>query len=173
MSHWFRKVALLFRACVRSRLGWLLAAIHALWLDLGIRSMGPPSRAAANFLESVQGADWTLFAGRPFHFTYQSWVLKSVLLADLPSMLVASVGDLLLWPISFSRHVGRYEGSYISAGLLFAVATGQWLMVGCAIQKRFRSKGAHNVDRRLLSAVGCCFRKGFGWFCLGHTNPPN
>src|SRR5258708_40157522 len=68
MQHWFRQIATLFRECVRSRLGWLLAAIHALWLDLGIRTMGPPSRAAANFLDGLQGADWTLFAGRPFHF---------------------------------------------------------------------------------------------------------
>jgi len=101
---------------------------------------GPPSRAAANFLDSVQGADWTLFAGRPFHFTYQSWVLKSVLLADLPSMLVGSVGGLLLGPFSFIRHVGTYEDSYIGAGLLFVLATGQWLMTGCAIQRRFLSK---------------------------------
>src|ERR1700719_2937264 len=64
MQHWFRQIATLFRPCVRSRLGWLLAAIHALWLDLGVRTMGPPSRAAANFLDSLQGADWTLFAGR-------------------------------------------------------------------------------------------------------------
>ena len=133
-------VASLFRAGVRSRLGWLLAAIHASWFYLGIRSMGPPSRDAARFLDSVQGADWTLFAGRPFHFTYQSWVLKSVLLVDLPSMLVASVGDLLLWPVSVATHVGRYKGSYIGAGLLFVVATGQWLMVGCVAHKRLRSK---------------------------------
>jgi hypothetical protein len=144
MPHWFRRVAPLIQACVRSPLGWLLAALHTIWLGLGIRSMGPPSRTAASFLESVQGADWTLFAGRPFHFTYQSWVLKSVLLADLPSMLVASAGELLLWPMSFILHIGMYEGSYVSAGLLFVVATAQWLMVGCVIEKRLRSK-AHTT----------------------------
>ena len=118
MTHWLGKVAPPIARCLQSRLGWLLAVIQALWLDLGIRTMGPPSRAATNFLNSVQGADWTLFAGRPFHFTYQSWILKSVLLADLPSMLVASVGSLLLLPIPFIRDLGRYEGSYIDAGLL-------------------------------------------------------
>ena len=135
MTHWLGKVAPLIGRCLQSRLGWFLAVIHALWLDLGIRTMGPPSRAAANFLDSVQGADWTLFAGRPFHFTYQSWILKSVLLADLPSMLIASVGSLLLLPIPFIRH---------DAGLLFVVATAQWLIVGWAIQTRFRSK-AHTT----------------------------
>ena len=140
MPPWFAKIPPLFRACMRSRLGWFFAAIHALWFDLGIRSMGPPSRAAANFLDGVQGADWTFFAGRPFHFYYQSWVLKSVLLADLPSMLPASLGGILLWPISLIKHIGTYENSYIATGLLFVVATGQWLMMGCAIGQRFRSK---------------------------------
>lgn len=140
MQLWFRRIASAFRECARSRLGWILVAIHTMWLGLGIRSMGPPSRAVANLLDSLQGADWTLFAGRPFHFAYQSWVLKSVLLADLPAMLVASLIDLLLWPVSFVTHVGRYEASYIAAGLLFVVATGQWLVVGCAIERRFRTK---------------------------------
>jgi len=144
MTHWLGKVAPLIGRCLQSRLGWFLAVIHALWLDLGIRTMGPPSRAAANFLDGMQGADWTLFAGRPFHFTYQSWILKSVLLADLPSMLAASVGSLLLLPIPFIRHLGSYESSYIDAGLLFVVASGQWLIVGWAIQTRFRSK-AHTT----------------------------
>jgi hypothetical protein len=117
-----------------------LAAIHALWFYLGILSMGPPSRTAANFLDSMQGADWTMFAGRPFHFHYQSWILKSVLLADLPSMLVVSVGDLLLLPFWFTKHIGTYVRSYLGAALLFVVATGQWLVIGFFIQGRFRSK---------------------------------
>jgi hypothetical protein len=111
-----------------------------MWFAVGIRSMGPPSRGAANLLDSLQGADWTLLAGRPFHFTYQSWVLKSVLLADLPAMLVASLTDLLVWPVSFVTRVGRYEGSYIGAGLLFVMATGQWLIVGYELERRFRKK---------------------------------
>ena len=133
-------VVRLFRDSVKSRLGWALAAIHALWFYLGILSMGPPSRTAANFLDSVQGADWTMFAGRPFHFHYQSWILKSVLLADLPSMLVVSVGDLLLLPLWFTKHIDTYVGSYVGAVLLFVVATGQWLVIGFLFQRRFRSK---------------------------------
>jgi hypothetical protein len=117
-----------------------LAAIHALWFYLGILSMGSPSRTAAIFLDSVQGADWTMFAGRPFHFHYQSWVLKFLVLADLPSMHVASVGSLLIVPLKLTGHIDTYSGSYIGAGLLFVVATGQWLVVGFLIQKWFRSK---------------------------------
>jgi len=138
------RVVRLFREAARSRLGWALAATHALWFYLGILSMGPPSRNAANFLDSVQGADWTMFAGRPFHFYYQSWVLKSLVLADLPSMFVASVGSLLTAPLGLRRLIGTYTGSYVGAGLLFVVATGQWLVIGFLVQRQFRSKRRGN-----------------------------
>jgi hypothetical protein len=92
--------------------------------------MGPPSRAAADFLGGMQGADWTLFAGRPFHFVYQSWVLKILILADMLAMLVGSACGLLLWPLSIIKRIPIYEASYISAGMLFVLATGQWLVVG-------------------------------------------
>ncbi|HME36847.1 MAG TPA: hypothetical protein VKF84_16560 [Candidatus Sulfotelmatobacter sp.] len=130
----------LLRACAVSRLGWFLAIIHALCFYLGVRSMGPPSRAAAAFLDTFQGADWTFFAGRPFHYAYQSWVLKSVVWADMPAMLVEYVLGLLLLPFRAFVHVGTYEGSYISAAVLFVLATGQWLIIGCLLQKRFWPK---------------------------------
>jgi hypothetical protein len=126
--------------CARSRFGWLLATIHALWFYLGVRSMGPPSRAAADFLGGMQGADWTLFAGRPFHYVYQSWILKSLILVDMPAMLVGFACGLLLWPLSIIKPIPIYEASYISAGILFVLATGQWLIVGHLLQKRFRPK---------------------------------
>jgi len=78
-----------------------------------------------------------MFAGRPFHFHYQSWILKSVLLADLPSMLAVSVGGLLTVPPT--KHIDTYTRSYVGAGLLFVVATGQWLVI-FLVQRRFRSK---------------------------------
>ena len=55
-------------------------------------------------------------------------------------MLVASVGGLVVWPVSFGRYVGGYEGSYVEAASLFAVSTGQWLMVGYAVHNHFRLK---------------------------------
>lgn len=132
-----RRLASFIGASASSRVGWAFATIHALWFYVGVRSMGPPSRAAAAFLDSVQGADSTFFAGRPFHFVYQSWILKSVIVADMPSMLIQVACGLILWPLSFTMHVGTYEGSYISAGVLFVIASMQWLMVGHAFQQRF------------------------------------
>lgn len=124
-------------ACASSRVGWAFTTIHALWLYVGVLGMGNPSRGAAAFLDSLQGADWTVFAGRPFHFEYQSWILKSVILADMPSMLVQAICGLILWPVSSAMHVGTYEGSYISAGVLFVIASMQWLIVGHTLKRRF------------------------------------
>jgi hypothetical protein len=118
-------------------MGWAFVTIHAVWFYLGVRSMGPPSRTAAAFLDSTRGADWTFFAGRPFHYYYQSWILKSLLWADIPSALVQAACGVLLLPLSSVVHVGTYEGSYISACFLFAIASMQWLIVGYLLQKRF------------------------------------
>lgn len=137
-----RRASMFLRGCAASRLGWLLACAHAVWFYFGIQSMGPPSRAGADFLNSVQGADWTFFAGRPFHYEYQSWILKSLILADIPAMLVGSFFSLLLSPFWLLRHIGIYEGSYIGAAFLFVLATGQWLVVGYRLQKRYWKKSA-------------------------------
>jgi hypothetical protein len=102
--------------------------------------MGPPSRAAADLLVGMQGADWTLFAGRPFHYAYQSWILQSLVLVDMPAMLIESACGLLLWPVTLIKRIPIYEASYIGAGILFVLATGQWLIVGYLLQKRFRPK---------------------------------
>lgn len=97
--------------------------------------MGPPSRAAA-FLDSMYGADWTLFAGRPFHFEYQSWILKLVIMVDLPSMLVQAVAGLLLLPIWRFVHIGGYEASYVPAISLFVIGSLRWLFAGHLVQSR-------------------------------------
>jgi len=55
-------------------------------------------------------------------------------------MLVVSVGGLLSVPLSFTKHIDIYTGSNVDAGLLFVVATAQWLVVGFIVQRRFRSK---------------------------------
>lgn len=122
--------------CTFSRVGLTLVAIHAAWFYFGVRSMGTPSRRAAAFLDSLQGSDWTLFAGRPFHFYYQSWLLESLLLADMPAMLVQAMFGVLALPLRSIVRLGTYEASYINAGSLFVIASLQWLMIGYVIERR-------------------------------------
>ena len=104
--------------------------------------MGPPSRRAADFLDSLQGADWTLFAGRPFHYHYLSWVMQALILADMPSMLVAAALALLLSSLHLTPHLSTFVQSYVDAVVRFILATGQWLLIGRRLEGRFPSRSS-------------------------------
>ena len=121
-------------SCLRSRLAWLLAAIHASWFYLAVENMGPPSRGAANFLDGFAGADWTMFAGRAFHFTYESIYLKGLIAADLPAGLVGVPLGMIISPVLRIAQMGRFEESYVSAYILFILATFHWLVVGRLVE---------------------------------------
>jgi hypothetical protein len=96
--------------------------------------MGRPSPAVAKFLDSLEGADFAIFAGRPFHFYYEPWLVKALLLADLPSFLLAGVTAFLISPISQLFKVGSYPRSYVEATILLMFASVQWLIVGKTIE---------------------------------------
>jgi hypothetical protein len=133
-------IAGLIRSCTRSRLGWLLACVHAAWFFLAIANMSPPSHALADFLDKGGWSSSTIFAGRPFHFHYESTLLKSLILVDWPSMLVEFVLGLLAWPLLTTIHPSRFAASYFDAALLLLIATCQWLVVGNEGQTRLVSK---------------------------------
>jgi len=124
----------LIRSCMRSRLAWLLASIHGVWFFLAIANMSPPSRAFANFLDSMSWSDTTIFAGRPYHFTYESIWLKSLVVADLPAGLAAIPLSIVLSPVDRMGHFDTYTESYVVAGFFFVVATFQWLIIGRATE---------------------------------------
>ncbi len=128
----------------RSRLAWLLACLHAAWFLLSIADMSPPSPGFAAFLENGGGSSATIFAGRPFHFAYESIALKLLFLFDLPSELaIAAVGLLsipIAWPLEKMFHPTLYARSYFGASLVFLVATVQWLAVGNSLETWLASK---------------------------------
>jgi len=132
------------QASARSRLAWLLACLHAAWFLLSIANMSAPSTGFAAFLDSGGGSSATIFAGRPFHFAYESIALKLLLLLDLPSELAVAVVGLLSIPIAlpFEKmfHPTLYARSYFGASLVFLVATCQWLAVGNSLETWLASK---------------------------------
>ena len=113
----------------QSRLAWLIACVHAAWFFVAIANMAPPSHAFADFLDSGGGSSAAVFAGRPFHFTYESVPLKVLILADLPSMLVGSALGFLEGLFK-TIHLNLYVASYFGAALLLVIATCQWLVIG-------------------------------------------
>jgi hypothetical protein len=128
------------RCCICSRLGWLLACVHAAWFFLAIANMSPPSHSLADFLEKGGWSSSTIFAGRPFHFHYESTLLKSLILVDLPSMPVQLLLGIIAWPLLTTIHLSFFAASYLEAGLFFLITTCQWLTIGNEVQKRLVSR---------------------------------
>ena len=129
-----------FRSCANSHLAWLFASLHAAWFLLAIANMSPPSPALADFLDNGGSLTAAVFAGRPFHYHYESALLQLLVLADLPSMLVQALVGLMLLPLLMNIHIGHYMGSYFGAGFLLLIATFQWLAIGRSAQIWLSSK---------------------------------
>ncbi len=155
-----RKFASFFEQAVRSRLACVLISLHTAWFFLAIANMSPPSAGLTKYLDQGGWSSATLFAGRPFHFTYESIVLKSLVLVDLPAMLAELPIGLPLSPLVSTLHLGSYSRSYLEAGLLLLLATCQWLVVGRLVESRIGStkSGAQllsRLRRYWMIAVAC------------------
>ena len=119
------------QSIARSHMAWLLATLHALWFFLAVANMSPPSPALGEFFDIGGGSSATIFAGRPFHFTYESILLKSLILAGLPSGLLQLPVD---FAIQKALHLHAYALSDLDAALLFLIATCQWMTTGYVAQ---------------------------------------
>ncbi len=121
-------------------MGWFLVCLHAAWFFLAIANMSPPAPALAQFLDNGGWSSATVFAGRPFHFTYELMFLKAIVLVDMPSMLAAIPIGLLLSPLEKAFHVGSYVASYVEAALLLLLASCQWLAIGSVLHSWLKSR---------------------------------
>ena len=130
------------KSCAFSRVGWVLVIVHSVWFFAMLKAMGPPSRAAADFRDSFQGADWTLFAGRYFHFAYEPVIVKILLFLDLPGLLIALVLDICVSPIVAMAHLGTFAASYVSAGEFLVAGSLQWIVIGRWLEMRWQPKSA-------------------------------
>src|SRR5262245_1842894 len=84
----------LFRAASASSVARLLATLHASIFVLCIANMSPPSRDFADSLDRLYasggGSSAVVFAGRPFHFNYESVPLQLMMLVDMPAEVIAN-----------------------------------------------------------------------------------
>lgn len=137
--------------CFRSRLGWLLVCVHGAWFLVAIANMSPPAPGLGKFFDQGGNSSAALLAGRPFHFTYESFPLKVIFVSDLPSTLAAApVGIVLSLATAKLIHVGSFVGSYFGAALMLLAASCQWLIVGAGIESRLSS---YPFGLRLLGGV--------------------
>ena len=133
-----RAMARFVRSCVRSRVAWVLVCLHASWFLIAIANMFPPAHWLGDFLDKGGWSSAILFAGRPFHFHYESRVMKILVLVDFPSLLGALPIGLLISPLM--SHAGSFIGSYVGAIIELMTASCQWLAMGFAIERRLESR---------------------------------
>src|SRR5690242_7201410 len=112
--------------CLRSRVGWIVALLHGAWFCLAIANMSPPEPEFGEFLDQGGGSSATLLAGRPFHFTYESLLLKLLILGDVPAIIaILPLSALLVISLEMLK-IGSYWGSYGEAALSLFGASCQW-----------------------------------------------
>jgi len=92
--------------------------------------MGPLSRVAAQFRDTLAGADWLVIAGRPFHFYYEPPVVKALVIGDMPALVACAFVDLCISPLWYIFHLSTYEVSYFGAGEWLLAGSLQWLAIG-------------------------------------------
>jgi hypothetical protein len=137
----------------RSRLGWLLVCLHAAWFFLAIANMSTPAPGLGKFFDQGGGSSATLLAGRPFHFEYESLLLKLLILVDVPSTLATVPLSFALLLAATPFHLGFYQGSYLSAAMLLLGASCQWLVVGHQLDRWFVCKRWGTSPRQHSSMV--------------------
>jgi hypothetical protein len=121
-----------------SRIGQLLAAVHLLlvvydFAQKDVQRYAPGERCTPVSEWDVTGG---LIAGRFFHFSYESTLHKLTVLADLPSLLLCSLLTAPLYRLYPNMCV--VTTSWIDAAVLIVVTSGQWLLVGFAIERLAR-----------------------------------
>lgn len=121
-------------------MAWVLVFLHASWFLIAIANMSPPAPWLGEFLDRGGWSSAMLFAGRPFHFHYESIVMKLLVLVDFPSMLAALPIELLMSPLMSAVHPGSFIGSYVGALIELVTASCQWLAVGFAVDRRLESR---------------------------------
>lgn len=146
------------RACYFSRIAWILSVLHAAWFLLAIANMSPPSPELGRFFDEGGWSSATILAGRPFHFTYESPLLKTLIVADLPASLVSIPVSIPVTYVLRILKVGSFVGSYVDATIALLTGCLQWLILGKLAQDRLEPiKNTRwffeKLDRYFLTAL--------------------
>ena len=125
------------RRVASSRLGHTLVVAHLVILVSEFAH-----KPAATYSETPcvpEPSSAVLIAGRYFHWHYESALLKTVSVLDMPAILLGSLASKLLAPLRLCD----FTASWVDGLLVLAFASFQWLLVGF-----------------LVSSIGRAFWKG-------------
>jgi hypothetical protein len=126
-------VLTLFRRVVSSRLGQFLFVAHLVIIVYEFaQKPGASYGDTPCFLEPSSQA---FIAGRPYHWTYESDLLKWVTILDLPALLLGELTSNLLLPLGLCA----FSLSWVAAILILTFASIQWLLAGFIIESSIRA----------------------------------
>src|SRR5215203_3871294 len=95
-----------------SRIGLAALVLHLLLFVYCLGQKTPLADDANAAANEGRGFNTTLFAGRPFHFNYESTLFKIILILDLPA---SAVSDVVLKFVGVFASPSPYTKSWIDA----------------------------------------------------------
>jgi hypothetical protein len=115
----------------------------------------PPSPGLGAFLDGGGWSSAELLAGRPFHWVYESLLLKSLVFLDLPGTVAMIPVSLALASVAKVCGLGFYAMSYVTATLMLIGGTSQWLLVGRWCDRHLERRSP-SVRGRVHRWAGLC-----------------
>ena len=120
-----------------SRLGQTLFVLH---LCLLVYDFAPKPVASADLPCVVEPSSQVLIAARPFHYHYESALLKTLLVLDLPGLMLGWLIGLLLSPLNYLLQPCEYTESWVAAGILLFSTSAQWWLCGCFVEALIKGR---------------------------------
>lgn len=128
---------------VRSRLGQILFVVH---LCLVVYDFAPKPAASGDMPCVVEPSSQALIAARPFHYHYESDLMKTLIVLDLPGLVLGYVIDLLLTPLNYLIRPCAYARSWMAAGVCLVGTSIQWWLVGFLVGTSIRYRKPRQDD---------------------------
>lgn len=121
------------RRLASSRLGQFLLVVHLIIIVYEFAQ-----KPAATYSDTpcvVEPSSAAFIAGRNYHWTYESALLKLVSLLDLPALVLGDLAAMLVSPLRLCA----LTISWVEGVLVLTFASIQWLFIGFIVESIFRA----------------------------------
>lgn len=131
--HYLKRVA-------SSRVGYVLLILHLSLLVYDFADKKPVVRAENNRVieKGERRESAVLLAGRMFHYTYESPLLKFLIFVDLPGIFLTLLLNIVLLPVLYFIPLGEYDASWVAAALFLLGTSIQWQFIGFCLESVFK-----------------------------------
>jgi hypothetical protein len=127
---------LFIRSINKAHPALLLCAVNLTLMALLFLQLHPEEELTCS--EALQVSVFDLFiADRYFFFNYSSLIARIWLFLNLPALMLSSLSELLIRPITHTALTG-YQLSWVRAGFITMYATVQWALIGIGLGWRRR-----------------------------------